>query len=200
MWEPRFGSQECLLGQKLNFKRRKPFSRCYSPQDHEVITKKRKIQFSPLLQVVQVVGICACTNDDYECDFCFARNETDGECYFICVDDQEAINRLPPEPTQCELMYTPTETYGYRRVEDNKCNPDAKDAVPEPSAKIPCGLPRHGGSPSNDGGGGINPVVIVVVMFVLLIILMGGLLIWWKTKGENRKYIRAILTSFDFNR
>ena len=88
-WSP----TQCLLGEHVVWERRKADSLCHNPVEREVRTAE-----SP----------CECTEQDYECDYCFERNATGGcsveptticRAYaanphqFCALDDVEQVSR-----------------------------------------------------------------------------------------------------------
>ncbi|KAJ7089709.1 vacuolar protein sorting/targeting protein 10 [Mycena belliarum] len=97
-WYVRTAKNQCLMGHKQWYKRRKPDAECYvggkftDPMEHE----------EP----------CECTDADYECDYNFIR---EGD---HCV-------AAGPEPIPAGICKTPTQTYlgssGYRKIPGNTC-------------------------------------------------------------------------------
>jgi len=78
------GKPRCLMGHKQYYNRRKAEAKCFI--DHEF--KEAKPQSKP----------CACTEEDYECDFNFIRSEDRKSCepagsfrlpHGVCRDDEE---------------------------------------------------------------------------------------------------------------
>lgn len=98
-WTPKFGTQECLLGEKASYVRRKPSVDCLNPTDF----KQRTVQ-----------EVCKCTRDDYECD----------EAYFLNMEENcelfvEDFDPKKPPQTCTDYWF---ETKGYRLEPGNKCD------------------------------------------------------------------------------
>ena len=100
-WYARAAADECLMGRRQWYMRRKPDADC-------VVQQKFRDPESH-------ADTCRCTERDYECDFGFTRG-LDGRC-----------ERTGPEhiaPDQCQA---PGETYlgssGYRRIPGDSCTP-----------------------------------------------------------------------------
>lgn len=105
-WYARSGPDtECLMGHKQWYKRRKLDADCYVGNKFE--------------DPVGHDEDCACTDDDYECDFNYVRQ--DGECVAV-----------GPESVPAGVCKNPTDTYmgssGYRLIPGNTCNRDKSGA------------------------------------------------------------------------
>eukprot|EP01121_Diplochlamys_sp_Union-15-3_P016930 TRINITY_DN5862_c0_g1_i8.p1 TRINITY_DN5862_c0_g1~~TRINITY_DN5862_c0_g1_i8.p1 ORF type:complete len:237 (-),score=29.54 TRINITY_DN5862_c0_g1_i8:130-840(-) len=87
------GGIDCLLGKKVLVKRKKVGSLCFNGEEHEA--KK-------------IVSNCTCTLDDYECDECFDFYSDLNTCVFSCLNDEEAIARLPKAPSSCKDFFNAT--------------------------------------------------------------------------------------------
>ncbi len=105
IWTPRSitakNQNECLLGRKVSYMRRKRDSKCLNGEGFE-----RKI----------TVEICSCTEDDYQCDIGYHRNEPGDPCTPIS-NEQNITKNAPPEI--CEGYYTISR--GYRKIAGNFC-------------------------------------------------------------------------------
>ncbi|KAJ3357252.1 vacuolar protein sorting/targeting protein PEP1 [Entophlyctis luteolus] len=92
------GKDRCFLGQDLAFWRRKEDVNCYIGKEFEYLPVTSQV--------------CECTDDDFECDFHFYRNDAN-ECVPYGVD--------PLQPANCK----PGEKYkgssGYRKIPLSKC-------------------------------------------------------------------------------
>jgi len=99
-----FSPPECINGRNLYYVRRKPISSCVPPPDADT-------------EVTYVLGNCPCTQNDYQCDFCFSWNN--GRCV---LDSAECPNYDPSKkPTICRDFWY--ETSGYRLVPGDTCDP-----------------------------------------------------------------------------
>ena len=105
IWTPKSitskNQNECLLGRKVSYMRRKRDSKCLNGEGFE-----RKI----------TVEICSCTEDDYQCDIGYHRNEPGDPCTPIS-DVQNITKNAPPEI--CNGYYTISR--GYRKIAGNFC-------------------------------------------------------------------------------
>ena len=144
-WSPSDGRQgnQCLLGKKTIYVRRKREVDCFNGLDFE-----RK----------NVVEHCECTHIDYECDEGFTRANHSTECIPI----NEQTHRIPKEgdihdpPQNCNNYFTISR--GYRKVPGNVCINGIKfDPI-----KVPC--PYSGFFSSL---GMIFFVLILIVLFGL---------------------------------
>lgn len=99
-WVPPLNSNQCILGQKETFVRRKKEANCYVPSGDEVLK----------------VETCECTFEDYECDYCYTKQPETDVCFYycqepfdleeVCGDDQESYNQ----------------TQGYRKIANTVCH------------------------------------------------------------------------------
>ncbi|WWD19083.1 hypothetical protein CI109_103541 [Kwoniella shandongensis] len=104
--------KECLMGHKQWYQRRKLDAQCYvghkfeDPVGHE--------------------ENCACTDEDYECDFNYVRQ--DGECVAV-----------GPEPVPAGTCNKKDDTYlgssGYRKIPGNTCEKGSGKAKDDPVQK-----------------------------------------------------------------
>ncbi|KAL9098574.1 MAG: hypothetical protein Q9163_005794 [Psora crenata] len=104
----RNGEPTCVMGHKQWYRRRKPDSECFVDKEFE----------DPIPQYEP----CACTKEDFECDYNFLPSEDGMECMPADV--------LDPEAGECKKD---DETYlgssGFRLIPGNDCDRDAEDAV-----------------------------------------------------------------------
>jgi len=99
LWSPSVSDNGCLLGEKLEFYRRKAGNDCYMAE------KFKDPEFK--------TTICACTEMDYECDFNFIRSQSyNGTC--------ELIKGATTPVSQC-LRGKYYESTGYRLIPSSKC-------------------------------------------------------------------------------
>lgn len=96
IWSPNDGrSGDCLMGRKVEYVRRKQDAECFNGQEFE------RPKF---------VENCQCTEEDFECDLGFYRDDSD-----VC---KKMENFAGNEICNGETMQTIT---GYRRVAGNSC-------------------------------------------------------------------------------
>ncbi|CAD8059049.1 unnamed protein product [Paramecium primaurelia] len=102
LWSPTGKiNPDCLMGMKVEYVRKKRDAKCFNGED---LQRQHSIQY------------CQCTEEDWECDLNFHRENQDinGKCipYELYEQNFEA-------PENCEDYYEVTR--GYRRVAGNKC-------------------------------------------------------------------------------
>lgn len=109
-WSPNDGraGHECLLGKKVVYVRRKRNSECYNGVAFERITQ---------------VKFCDCTDEDYECDYGFARSYINDPCTPIHKSTIQSENIYVP-PENCNGVYTISK--GYRKIPGNMCKNGVK--------------------------------------------------------------------------
>jgi len=113
-----FSPPECINGRSLYYVRRKTSSACLPPPDADT-----GIQY--------VTGNCPCTQNDYQCDYCFSWNDNRQ-----CVLDKDECPNYDPtkKPTDCRgNWYEPS---GYRLVPGDTCI--ASEGVQHPPIKHDC--------------------------------------------------------------
>jgi hypothetical protein len=86
------------MGRTTTYIRRKRNSKCFNPQEWDKISS---------------IEICPCTEENYECDTGFFRDEN-GACLAI---DEQPISYDPPD--NCNGQYKITQ--GYRKVAGDSC-------------------------------------------------------------------------------
>lgn len=115
------GNRQCLMGHTQFYERRKPDADCFvGDKFHDPVSRQEP---------------CACTDDDYECDFGFVRNEK-----HECVSAGPI--RIPPG--QCMgADRTFKASSGYRKVAGNLCRGGVTKAEMK---SYPCdsGAPNNG--------------------------------------------------------
>jgi len=176
-WVPTFAGRECLLGQKVEFRRKKQDSVCFNGEEHETR---------------QVVTNCTCTIEDYECDFCFDYDEQTQQCVFGCTEDSEQIKKLPFPPLNCKDFYEAV-GIGWRKVSNDKCDDTPQDSIRIPNLKayIPCKLNHTNEEPA---GKGVNIIVGVVVTLTIIVALVGSVVLLYK---KNQRFHDCIKYTFD---
>ncbi len=118
------GGQECILGQKTTYRRRKADADCYVGRDYSSAPQK------PVT--------CECTEADYECDFGFYRDGS-GNCVLSGVD--------PKEPPTCQKGQNYNGSNGYRKNPMSACTGGKKlegTTLRPCSGKTPPTLPSEG--------------------------------------------------------
>jgi len=168
-WSPQDAASEkgdrmCILGKHTVYTRRKQMASCYNPQEYEPISSS---------------ATCACTFEDYECDFCFDRLGN-GSCVPTCFgNDPYAV------PANCEGSYQVTT--GYRLDAATTCDPTAAGAVDLRPTSRPCPA-------SSDGSGMSVHVVVTAVVVALLIAIIIAVLVFsllaYRTKKPKWAYDR----------
>jgi hypothetical protein len=103
-WEPSDSRGDlCLLGRKTAYVRRKQEKECLNPD-----------QFTTIKHVIEN---CSCTEENYECDYCYIRNDI-GEC----VLDTETCSTYDPYTPPAICVGTWERSQGYRRVPGDTCD------------------------------------------------------------------------------
>ncbi|EGR30373.1 hypothetical protein IMG5_133680, partial [Ichthyophthirius multifiliis] len=103
MWIPKnFKGDQCIFGQKVKYIRRKPTANCYNS-----ITSTQKV----------VLEVCPCTEEDYECDYGFYRENNQGDC--MPLNEKFSRQNLLKPPEDCQFSYYVSK--GYQRVVDTQC-------------------------------------------------------------------------------
>jgi hypothetical protein len=104
-WSPNDGraGHECLLGKKVVYVRRKRQAECFNG-----LTFERKTD----------VKFCDCTDEDYECDYGFARSYINDPCTPIDKSTKNQTNLYEP-PEDCHGHYTISK--GYRKIPGDVC-------------------------------------------------------------------------------
>eukprot|EP00331_Platyophrya_macrostoma_P012271 CAMPEP_0176421916 /NCGR_PEP_ID=MMETSP0127-20121128/9447_1 /TAXON_ID=938130 /ORGANISM="Platyophrya macrostoma, Strain WH" /LENGTH=888 /DNA_ID=CAMNT_0017802715 /DNA_START=25 /DNA_END=2691 /DNA_ORIENTATION=+ len=103
---------DCLMGHKITYVRRKRQAECFNPQEFDKIYDYKN---------------CQCTEEDWECDLGYERTKDDGPCVLSAGKE---ISYEPPE--ECDGYYTISS--GYRKVAGNTC----EGGVNHEAMKFPC--------------------------------------------------------------
>jgi hypothetical protein len=101
LWTPhdgRHGGQQCSMGKKVSYIRRKQESECYNGE-----TLEREI----------FVENCICTEEDFECDYGYKRSE-----FGVC-ESTKTVTFDPPQYCPSGEYYSVSK--GYRQVPGNTC-------------------------------------------------------------------------------
>ncbi|KAJ3107690.1 vacuolar protein sorting/targeting protein PEP1 [Phlyctochytrium bullatum] len=103
-WSPQVdGKPECVMGEKLFFKRRKPDADCYVGRKYKEPDVKTET--------------CECTEADYECDFNFKPKDSEAKEALVC----EQIGPVSGQPANCKKGEKYKGSSGYKRIPGNKC-------------------------------------------------------------------------------
>lgn len=118
-WSPSDGRMngQCLMGHKVKYTRRKQEAQCYNPEEVERMEEMEH---------------CVCTEEDFECDYGYARNVQGGPCEKVKNPEVELEETNGP-PADCSGFYTVTK--GYRRVAGDTCRGGSSKWDP---VQIPC--------------------------------------------------------------
>jgi len=163
----------CILGETLVFKRRKRGSTCRNGPNFEGLVSEVK---------------CACSRQDFECDYCFEEDAT-GQC----VLSPGCTSPTGPPP-QCNNNYTVTK--GYRYVPGTKCDPNGRNSVSKryaptvlpcptgagPNPTISTGDEQTQTASNTKSNGGVVAAVVIILLFVLIGGGIGVLFFLVKTK------------------
>jgi len=149
-------SPYCLLGRQVTYTRRKRDAQCFNKEDHDLwISRKR----------------CECTEEDWECDFGYARNGA-GPCLPV---GQKALDLAVSPPGHCDSYFYVSQ--GYRKVAGDQCI----SGVTHDPIRVPC--PGTGTLSSRN--------------LSALLILTGILLLFvWLNNTENSAKVKGVLGSF----
>ncbi|KAI8847957.1 hypothetical protein BC829DRAFT_395106, partial [Chytridium lagenaria] len=103
-WSPTMdGKAECIMGEKLTFKRRKADANC---------SVGRKFKEADV-----VAETCECAEVDYECDFGFKPKSSEADSRLECEMDGSLLD----QPEQCKKGEKYMGTSGYKKIPGNKC-------------------------------------------------------------------------------
>ncbi|KAG8530761.1 uncharacterized protein KY384_004118 [Bacidia gigantensis] len=111
LWDARVddkGKPICIMGSQQLYRRRKPDAECFVDKEFE----DPQPEFKP----------CACTEEDFECDYNFLRSEDGTKCV--------PSTALTAPDDQCkDGDKTFKGSSGFRLIPGNRCDPKGKDAV-----------------------------------------------------------------------
>ncbi len=163
-WSPydgRQGDNKCLLGRRISYSRRKRDSDCFNG-----------IKFERPLSTEN----CDCTEEDYECDFGFARKDllSNGPCIAL-----SNISYSPPD--QCPAAGYYEVSSGYRKVSGDSC----QNGVKHEPITIPC-------STSLMSSSGLIILALLGIIVVLLVVVgfnYGSLELLKKKVGAGLKAV-----------
>jgi len=183
-------NDECLLGRTIQYVRRKQNAKCFNP-----LSWTRKD--------ATAIKNCSCTDENYECDYCFVRDSTGRNCIPDKIDSKCAAYDPKKPPTPCTSIWF--ETQGYRRVPGDTCNisvglnwdPIAR-VCPGAPGPNPSGPPSTSGTPSNPGTPTEQPSSSrgVIAALAIALVLTIGVGVLWYLAGHNatvRSYIERVI-------
>jgi len=186
-------SDDCLLGRKSQYIRRKQAAKCFNP-----------LSFTQT--GATVVQNCSCTDENYECSYCFVRSADER----TCVPDREDTKcqnydpKVPPEP--CVGVWA--ESQGYQRVPGDTCDPSkgvnwdpiVRPCPNTPPSPHPQPNPQPGAQPQpqpqpQQPPASSSPRAVVVILVILLMIAVAIGVVWYLA-GHNptvRSYVERIV-------
>lgn len=152
-WSPNDGraGSKCLMGRAVMYPRRKPESECYNGEELERATSRTH---------------CICTEEDYECDLGYYREEN-SPCRPLPNFDQPTDTCLPGDEYY-EILT------GYRKVAGNTCISGVADRY-EP-AKVACS----------------RSYVQWTYILLMLLAAGGGYYAWTKPEAVYKVWDRAV--------
>jgi len=121
-------------------------------------------------------GICQCTQDDFECDFCFEPYKGDGyTCIYACRDK----DALGVPPANCKDTYPISK--GYRKVEGTQCQ-GGLDLNPE---EVRCPTSPSSVASTTKGGmsTGLVAIIAVVTIGAVFIVIAACIILAAKSSG-----------------
>jgi len=170
LWSPR--GEACLLGEHYTYQRRKQATKCFVEKEFDRQSNRT---------------VCACVEEDYECDFCFRpTNDNPPRCELACSD----YDPQKP-PIECFGQYPVSK--GYRLVPGDKCD-KTNSAVSrnlEPEMRACNGSTGDGDFASRHGGlsGG---AIAGIVFLVLFVVFVGSLLVFLFLAKSNPRVAAAL--------
>uniref|UniRef100_A0A6B2KYL7 VPS10 domain-containing protein n=1 Tax=Arcella intermedia TaxID=1963864 RepID=A0A6B2KYL7_9EUKA len=121
---------------------------------------------------------CACTEEDYECDYCFSRSDLNSRCTMEC-----RVSGIPAPPSNCTDFYEVD--MGYRKVDGDLCDFTMKGSV-KPKGLVPCVTPSP---PHSRLTGGLGAIPIIIIVSVILAIVVGIAIYVYKNNDGLRQYM-----------
>ncbi|KAF7456639.1 putative sortilin [Cryptosporidium felis] len=153
-WSPRDGknSEDCILGKQLVYTRKKQTAECYNGQDFRRPVEKKS---------------CACTEEDFTCEFGFSRQIGSFQCRPESLDIVFEDVKVG-ECTSSGIFYVTA----YRKLPGDSC---VGGWLPPPVA-IPC--PSHAPTSSH------ARMVLIIALIVIIFMLKQGIFGDWARIGE----------------
>jgi len=174
-WSP-LGSK-CLLGERYVYTRRKQDRPCAVNLEHES---------------KEVISSCPCTEEDYECDFCYSpTGSRPSLCRKVC-DDFDPTK----EPPECIDYWF--ETKGYRLVPGNKCDRSSPVSKALEPTQRRCGFIPDDKPDTPTSDKRLSAVaafgIALVIVFILVSGLVVGVLILSVTSQKFRNRVPQLLS------
>jgi hypothetical protein len=143
LWAPENNENGCLMGRNVVYQRRNASSLCFNDEKLEPIAHQSN---------------CACTLDDYECDFNYERANATEPCLLIPGDPDPIY-----PPSICPEGSTYYETKGYRLEPGNSCE-GGVDLRPKGPYECPTSF-----SVIKGNKGWIAAVVVIPLVIILIV-------------------------------
>jgi hypothetical protein len=181
-WSPTDEHGNCLLGERVTFRRRKRESQCFNGEQFERIVRREN---------------CSCTYTDYECDFCFVLDPVMKRCVFTCYDDPDQFRKLPPPPPNCTKRSQYYEVpFGYRKVEDDVCDERKAGSIARPKGLVPCSAPTPTNIPDYTPTHIVHSNILLTVTIIFVVIGLTVLILFLLYK-KNRRFNNCIRYTFN---
>eukprot|EP01096_Ripella_sp_DP13-Kostka_P017803 TRINITY_DN929_c0_g1_i1.p1 TRINITY_DN929_c0_g1~~TRINITY_DN929_c0_g1_i1.p1 ORF type:complete len:783 (+),score=372.96 TRINITY_DN929_c0_g1_i1:94-2349(+) len=166
-WNP--GPQSCLLGEKVQYVRRKQASECFNGD----------------VEAYSTIGACACTREDYICDGdCWLETRNTEGPGTVCVNVCEGTELDPTiAPTECDGKYTITQ--GYQLVQGDMCSVSLPGAIDL--------LPTEHNCPSNGIGGFWTAVIVILCLLVVAAVIGLAGFLAFKNKDRLQELFGSLL-------
>jgi len=189
-WSPKDAptGEQCLLGEKVVYIRRKADAKCYFSSEYEPQPSE--------------LHSCACTDEDYTCDFHYRQSVAlDGVCILA---DPDFDPTEPPDPTCKEATYWVTQ--GYRKVPETKCTGgvkgkdpieyDCKTRKPLHSDDVPTqsnsGTADESNNETGNGGDHLMLFIIAAASVAVVALLAAGVIIVVVKYNRNEEFREAV--------
>jgi len=166
----------CQLGKHTTYSRRKRTSECYNP---------------PSYQPTVTSTPCACTREDYECDYCF-EPQPDGTCAPVCGSSYNVS--APPAP--CNGYYYISR--GYRFVAGDGCSLTAPNSLNLTGIRTVC--PASPSTSSTDSGGnGGSPIsgivgAVIAILVIGFVIVLAGAAFYGVKKTQKPEFLYNLIS------
>ncbi|KAJ1609757.1 putative sortilin [Cryptosporidium canis] len=153
-WSPHDGknSEKCMLGKQLVYTRKKQTAECYNGQDFRRPVEKKS---------------CACTEEDFTCEFGFSRQIGSFECRPESLDVVFEDVKIA-KCTSSGIFYVTA----YRKLPGDSCS----GGWQPPPVAIPC--PSHAPTSSH------ARIVLIIALFIVIFMLKQGMFGDWTRFGE----------------
>jgi len=170
-WTPSDESgRNCYLGMTETYSRRKQDAQCFNGNQYETETK---------------VKICQCSQQDYECDYCFEPYSGKPS---ICI---QICNETVQQPPNCVDYYYVSR--GYRLVDGDQCDPyTGLNLLPYQKKCQSSSTTSMGPIPSYNSDDSSLAIALILIVLLGVIVLSCGSFIVWVMKNPQA---RATLTN-----